>query len=154
MKYVCLILSALCIVLAYLLYESRLSVERLSEQQSLQRLEAAIIQALSSEEIRITIRLHCHTIRIQEHFGENYKWGIDVLGMSYEIGANYLILRNDIDGVSKSWFPDVDEHEEGGVGNSVLVKEEQYKLVLLNEDRVNKVVSRLEAVQSLCEKSS
>jgi len=137
MKYVCLILSALCIVLAYLLYESRLSVERLSEQQSLQRLEAAIIQALSSEEIRITIRLHCHTIRIQEHFGENYKWGIDVLGM-----------------VSKSWFPDVDEHEEGGVGNSVLVKEEQYKLVLLNEDRVNKVVSRLEAVQSLCEKSS
>ncbi len=150
MKFIILILSILCIVLAWLLFGSYRNVEHLKEDKSLQRIEADIAKFLSPSEARLSIRLNCHAILIKEHFGDNFTWGIDVVGMNYETGENYIVFRNDINGVSKSWFPKSEKHENGGVGRSVLVREEQYELDLLDSDRVSKVISRLEAVKSFC----
>ena len=150
MKYIVLILSILCIVLACLLYGSYQNVEQLKQDNSLQRLEADIAKLLSPSEPRLSIKLNCHAILIKEYFGENVTWGIDVVGMNYEQGENAIVFRNNINGVSKSWFPKSEKHEKGGVGRSVLVREEEYRLDLLDSDRVSKVIARFEAVKSLC----
>ncbi len=150
MKYICLVLSILCIVLACLLYGSYRNVEQLEKDKSLQRMEADIAKFLSPKGAGVSISLNCHTIYIKEHFGKNFTWGISVTGMKYEMGENYIVLRNDTKGVGKSWFPKSEEHENGGVGRSVLVREKEYKLDLLDSDRAIKTISRFDALKSLC----
>ena len=114
-------------------------------------MEAAVSDALRSDEPKVAMSFDCYVVRIKENFGKFYSWSIDVEGLAYEIKESSIVFRNDNEGgIRKSWFPPRNSDEHSGAGNSVSMADTEYELALLNKARVTRVISYLDNVKEIC----
>ncbi len=151
MRNTIIILMVLVAGLSYSLLESRSEIRRVKEREAFLRHERGIAEAIREDVPKVNVRINCHTIRIEERFGKFYKWGIDVKGLKYNASERTVVFRNEFkNGVSKSWFPPKENHEQGGPGSSVSMEEKEYRLELLNKNRVARVISHLEGIKERC----
>jgi len=140
------------LVLLVILFLNQRQINNLIQKNELLHAEIAINEAIRVERKKFSVSLTCENILIKENFGNNYKWWIDLEGLSYELGEDYILFRSEGDNsIMKSWFPRLYEgRNNGGFGNSVSNSEMEYKLFVSNNERVVSIGSYIKHLKKLC----
>ena len=152
MNKVTLCLITLILVLVVYLFHNQREINRLTQAEELSRLKGAIAEALREDVADIVINVNCYSINIKERFSQAYSWYIPIDGLVYDAGETYIVFRNEREhALGRSWFPKREEGDlSGGAGNSVSESMSEYKLNLLNNGRVIRVVSHVEHLKRVC----